>query len=346
VKLGIGVSEDLPIAVQQAVARHVEAAGFRSLWTNEASGRDALLLCQAWAAATTDLEVGIGVVPIWTRSPAQLAMASATLQEASGGRFLLGLGVSHAATMGPWHGVEVVRPRTAAAETLAILRQLEAGDRSDVEGEVRSSTRFRLRINPTPPSTRRYLGAMGPRMLELAGTDADGVLLNWCSAEEVARASARVRDAAVAAGRSRDEVEVATYVRVAVDDDPARARAALAREIGQYCALPAYAAHFERQGFGDAVTRVKQAHGAGADGAGLADALGDDTLDALGWAGTPTDEPGEMLASYRDAGLDHLVLRVVVTGDDAVESIHAVVRTFDLATGWSPGPGPSPRQRA
>ncbi|MCA1784070.1 MAG: LLM class flavin-dependent oxidoreductase, partial [Intrasporangiaceae bacterium] len=107
-KLGLGISEDVPIQVQQHLATQVESAGFSSLWTNEASGRDALLLCQAWAAATTDLQVGIGVVPIWTRTPAQLAMASATLQEASGGRFLLGLGVSHPATMGGWHGVDVV----------------------------------------------------------------------------------------------------------------------------------------------------------------------------------------------------------------------------------------------
>jgi probable F420-dependent oxidoreductase len=332
VKLGIGVSEDLPISVQQALAGHVESAGFRSLWTNEASGRDALLLCQAWAAATTDLEVGIGVVPIWTRSPAQLAMASATLQEASGGRFLLGLGVSHPATMGPWHGAEVVKPRTAAAETLEILRQLDAGEKVDVDGEVRSASRFRLRITPTPPPTRRYLGAMGPRMLELAGTDADGVLLNWCSAAEVGRAGQRVRDAAVAAGRAREEVEVAAYVRVAVDDDRDAARAALGREIGQYCALPAYAAHLGRQGFGDAVERVKAAHKDGADAAGLADALGDEVLRALGWFGTPRDDPSGALDSYREAGLDHLVLRVVVTGEDAVDSVHAVVSTFDRFT--------------
>jgi probable F420-dependent oxidoreductase len=332
VKLGIGVSEDLPIAVQQALAGHVESAGFTSLWTNEASGRDALLLCQAWAAATTDLEVGVGVVPIWTRSPAQLAMAAATLQEASGGRFLLGLGVSHPATMGPWHGVEVVKPRTAAAETLEILRQLGAGETVDVVGEVRSSSRFRLRITPTPPPIRRYLGAMGPRMLELAGTDADAALLNWCSAAEVGRAGERIRQAAVAAGRGPDEVEVATYVRVAVDDDRELALTALAREIGRYCALPAYAAHFQRQGFGDAVARVKDAHRAGAGAAGLAEALGHEALEALGWAGTPGDDPSDALASYREAGLDHLILRVVVTGDDPVDSVHAVVRTFDRFT--------------
>lgn len=331
--LSIGISEDLPVPVQQMLARHVEAAGFRSLWTNEARGRDALLLCQAWAAATTDLEVGVGVVPIWTRSPAQLAMAAATLQEASGGRFLLGLGVSHPATMGPWHGAEVVKPRTAAHEMLAILAALDAGEQSDVDGEVLRSQRLRLQVSPLPPPTRRYLAAMGPRMLDLAGRQADGVLLNWASPEEVGRAGERVRDAAEAAGRARTDVEVATYVRVAVAADVDAARAALARQIGAYGALPAYAAHLERQGFGDALARAKAAHAQGADGEGLAEALGEEALSALGWAGGSDDDPGPMLERYRAAGLDHLVARVVVVGDDAVDSIHAVVSRLDAFTG-------------
>lgn len=326
--VGIGISEDLPVAVQQQLAVDVEGAGFRSLWTNEASGRDALLLCQAWAAATTTLRVGVGVVPLWTRSPAQLAMACATLQETSGGRFTLGLGVSHPATMGPWHGADVRAPRTAAGEALEILRQLEAGQTSDVDGEVLRSQRFRLRISPRPPATQRLLAAMGPRMLELAGSDADGTLLNWSSAAEVERAGTAVRTAARAAGRDAGAIEVATYVRVAVSDDRDAARVALAGEIATYAALPAYAAHFERQGFGDAVARVKAAHKAGADAAGKAEALGDAVIDQLGWAGTPADDPGPALATYRDAGLDHLVARVVVVGDDAARSVHQVVRAL------------------
>ncbi len=332
-KLGLGVSEDLSITVQQRIAEHVEAAGFTSLWTNEAKGRDALLLCQAWAAATTDLEVGVAVAPLWTRSPAQLAMASATLQEASGGRFLLGLGVSHPASMGPWHGVSVRRPLTASRELLTILAQLEAGEESAVDGEVLSSTGLRLAITPPPPPARRYLAAMGPRMLALAGAEADGVLLNWAGPAEVARAGAAVREAAVAAGRDPASVEVATYVRVAIAEDRAAAEAALAQQISAYGALPAYAAHLERQGFGGALERAADARRGGADGAGLAEALGEEALAALGIAATPADPLGPALARYHEAGLDHLIARVVVVGDDPVASIDAVVRALDPHTG-------------
>ncbi|MBW3658892.1 MAG: LLM class flavin-dependent oxidoreductase [Actinobacteria bacterium] len=330
-RIGIGVSEDLTIAAQRELAREVEDAGFASLWTNEARGRDSLLVCQAWADATEALEVGVGVVPLWTRSAAQLAMAAATLQEASDGRFLLGLGVSHPGTMGPWHGADYRKPLTAARETLEVLRTLGEGEQADVEGEVVRSRHFRLGITPTPARTPVYLAAMGPRMLSLAGERADGVLLNWSSPDEVRRAGDRVRGAARDAGRDEVEVPVATYVRVAVDADRDAARRALAQEVGQYAALPAYASHFERQGFGDAVGAVKAAYKEGGKDA-VPDALDDDVLASLGWYGTPDDDPADALAAYDDAGLDHLVARVVVVGDDPRRTVRAVLTALHGAT--------------
>lgn len=328
-RIGIGVSENLPVPVQQTLAQEAEAAGYASMWTNEASGRDALLLCQAWAAATSTLEVGVGVLPIWTRTPAQFSMAIATLQEVSHGRFLAGLGVSHPGTMGPWHGRDVRKPLTAARETMQIIRQLAAGETSDLDGEIMRSRNFRLRITPRPPAPRLYLAAMGPRMLSLAGTRADGVLLNWSTPTEVGRAATTVRASAAAASRETDDVEVATYMRVAVDPDRDAARAALAREVGNYAALPAYADHFRRQGLGDAVEAVKAAYKEGGPEA-VPEALDDSVLGRLGWWGTPDDDPAEAFNPYREAQLDHLVARVVVVGDDPAASVRhtmAALRT-------------------
>ncbi|MDX1620531.1 MAG: LLM class flavin-dependent oxidoreductase [Nitriliruptorales bacterium] len=314
--VGVGISEDLPYDRQRDLAREVEAAGMRSLWTNEARGRDALITCHVWGRATDQLEVGVGVIPIWTRSPAQLAMGAASLQEDLAGRFLLGLGVSHPATMGPWHGAEYRRPLTAADETLRILRQLGEGDAADVDGEVFSSRRFELEITPQPPTPVLYLAAMGPKMLRLAGRRADGVLLNWSTPSGV--------EESVAAVREGGESEVAAYVRVAVHDDREVARRALARELGRYCALPAYAEHLARQGHGDTVERVKSAYKGGGSDA-IADTLSDDTLLDLGWFGTPSDDPGPTLHRYAQAGLDHLVARVVVPGDDVEGAVRGTL---------------------
>lgn len=318
-RVGIGVSEDLRLADQAELARAVEAAGLASLWTNEARGRDALLVCQAWAAATERLHVGIGVVPIWTRTPVQLAMAAATLQEASGGRFLLGLGVSHPGTMDPWHGAGYRQPLTAVGDVLTILEQVMTGDATDHDGEVFSSRRFTLQLSDLPTRPRTYLAAMGPRMLALGGQRADGVVLNWSCPDEVVRAADHVRSAAQ--GRA---VEVAAYVRIAVHGDRETARRALARELGRYCALPAYAQHLTRQGFGATVEAVRSAYRDGGSEA-VPDAIDDEVLFELGWFGTPQDDPGEMLSTFEAAGLDHLVARVVVAGDDPVSSVKSVL---------------------
>lgn len=324
--IGIGISEDLPLATQVELARDVEEAGFGSLWTNEAQGRDALLVCQSWGTATSTLRPAVGVLPIWTRSPAQIGMAVATLQDATDGRFTLGLGVSHPATMDTWHGAEYRRPLTAAREMIEILRTILAGGRTDHDGRVFSSRGFQLQMDPPPEPARIHLAAMGPRMLELAGKLADGVLLNWSTPDEIGRAAAAVRGAATRAerGRIQTQVDIAAYVRVAVDEDQQAARRALASEISRYCALPAYAEHFARQGFGEAVATVKSAYReGGADAA--RDAVPEAMLRRLGWYGTPDDAPTSTFARYAAAGLKNLIARVVVVDDDTVGSIRTAV---------------------
>ncbi len=307
----------------------MEDAGFASLWTNEARGRDALLVCQAWAGPTENLLIGTGVVPLWTRSPAQLAMGAATLQEASAGRVLLGLGVSHPATMRPWHDAEWRQPLSAARETLEVLRALFAGEETDYRGEVIHCRRFKLEFTPRPPTPRLYLAAMGPRMLALAGRHADGVLLNWTAPEAVRQAVASVRAAAAEStgGRMPADVEVAGYVRVAINEDQDAARSALARQVASYCALPAYVAHLERQGYAEGVAAVKSAYQDGGSEA-AARAVPEEMLLELGWYGTPDDSPAASLGRFSAAGLDQLVARVVVVGEDPVASLRAVIASL------------------
>ena len=324
--IGIGISEDLSMATHVGLAQEVEDAGFTSLWTNEARGRDALLVCQAWGTATTRLRPAVGVLPIWSRSPAQIAMATATLQDATDGRFILGLGVSHPATMDPWHGATYRQPLTAAREMTELIRTIGSGERTDHEGDVFSSRGFELQLDPLPSPGTVYLAAMGARMLELAGTVADGVLLNWSTPEEIGRAAAAVRGAAARAerGRAQTDVDVAAYVRIAVDEDRIAARDALAAEVSRYCALPAYAEHFGRQGFTEAVATIKDAYRTDGPEAAVA-AVPEGMLRRLGWYGTPDDLPTAAFARYAAAGLKHLVARVVVVGDDAVASVRTVL---------------------
>jgi probable F420-dependent oxidoreductase len=339
-RIGLGVSENLSMRDHRHLAERAETAGFASLWTNEARGRDALLVCHAWATATSTIELGTGVVPIWTRSAAQIAMAAATLQEASDGRLLLGLGVSHPATMGAWHGASYRHPLRAARETLDLLDTILSGGMTEADGEVFSSRKFALDIDPMPPRARLYLAAMGPKMLELAGERADGVLLNWSCPEEISRTVGRIRASAARAevGRRPGEVDIAAYVRIAVDEDRDAARSALGREISTYCALPAYAEHFSRQGFQSGVETVKDAHKQGGAEAAAA-AVPERMLRSFGWFGVPHEYPAAIIGRYRASGLQHLVARVVTVGDDPWRSIDAVITAMTHPAGPFNGPG-------
>ncbi|MGH3440941.1 MAG: LLM class flavin-dependent oxidoreductase, partial [Nitriliruptorales bacterium] len=133
--------------------------------------------------------------------------------------------------------------------------------------------------------------------------------------------------AAAPDGRSPANLDVASYVRVAVDGDAGAARDALAREVSSYCALPAYAEHFARQGFGDGVAAIRSAYREGGTEAAI-DAVPEDMLLSLGWYGRPDEAPTDIVARYAAAGLDHLVVRVVVSGDDVTGAVERVLEAL------------------
>jgi 5,10-methylenetetrahydromethanopterin reductase len=325
-RLGVSFTGDVPIPEQRRLAYEVEAAGLGSLWANDGYGRDPFLLCQAWADATEQLTVGVGVAQIPTRTPAQLAKAAVTVQEGSGARFVLGLGVSQPRSLAAWHGVEAAPPLATARDALAIVRAVVTGEATDHDGDVFSSHAFRLEISPLPAAIPIYLGAMKPKMLALAGQAADGVLLSWESPAAVARATERVEAAAVAAGRPKPETAV--YVRVAIEPDRPTARRALADEVASF--WPYYADHFAAQAPDPAA--VAAASAAARDGAAaLASSLSDDLLMTVGWYGTPDDDLGPLIASYREAGAEHLIARPLATGDPRV-SLERVTAAFGAAT--------------
>ena len=325
-RLGVTFSDDVPVAAQQRIAAEAESAGLYSMWANDGYGRDPFLLCQAWAAATERLQVGIGIVQIPTRTPAQVGKAAATLQEASGGRLVLGLGVSQPSALERWHGIERPRPLAAARDALAIIGTVANGETTCHAGEVYSSHDFRLAISPSPPPVPLYLGAMGRKMLALAGGAADGVLLSWEAPAAAADAGAAVRAAAGAAGRPRPEI--AAYVRVAIAPDRGSARAALAREIAGYWKY--FGRHFIEQDLGPSAAEADAVSRDGGGEEGIAAVLGDDLLLGLGWYGTPDDDVAPFLARYERAGVDQLIARSLPLGDPAA-SMRRVVDALAAA---------------
>src|SRR2546426_23696 len=198
-----------------------------------------------------------GIVPIQTRTPIVLTMAATTLGHVAPGRMALGIGVSSPIIVGQWHGLPFRKPLQHMRETVQILRLALSGERVNFEGEFHRIKNFRLSLPPTP--VRIYLGALGPKMLELAGEVADGVLLNWLAPETVGASIRHIETGARRAGRGLGDFEIAAFVRTCVTDEEAPARQWLARDITGYAIVDAYAGFFRSSGFTTAADAINAA---------------------------------------------------------------------------------------
>src|SRR3989337_749724 len=149
-----------------ALAEHV---GFGAFWKGESNSTDPLILLSAVASRTKTIKLGTAIYHIYGRSPVTLGVQSATLQDLSGGRLLLGLGVANKAIAG-WHGGVFDRPLKRAREYIDIVRKVAAGERVEYEGEIyQTGKRFQLSWKPSHPNLPIYLAGLGPQMTKLVG---------------------------------------------------------------------------------------------------------------------------------------------------------------------------------
>ncbi len=235
------MGEDLLELVQEA-----DRLGYASVWVAEAYGSDSPTVL-AWLAAQTEhIGLGAGVMQIPARTPAMTAMTAATLDTLSGGRFLLGLGVSGPQVSEGWHGVRFARPLGRTREYVEIVRAALRREPVQYDGDHFTlplpdgpGKALRLTIHPPRPDLPIYLAAVGPKNLALAGEIADGWLAIFFSPENSAEHLAAVRDARAAAGKGSPEDPMAGFdtvatVPVVVSDDLEAARAAVAPYTALY----------------------------------------------------------------------------------------------------------------
>ena len=242
-RFSVRVNNDLSVAELTALAVAAEDAGFDQVWvSNDLFLRSAPVLAATVAARTSRIGIGIGVMNPYSVHPAELAMAAATLQEASGGRFLLGLGAGAEQFLG-WAGLPRTAPlattRTAVVTLRALLGHPDA-DRALLPDWARVPAGAALKF-PVDKPVPVYVGAMGPRMLAMAGMHADGALPLLYPPETYPAARAAVASGAVSAGTvsagtgaAGRDVDVPACFWVSLSDDPAAARDALAEKLAYY----------------------------------------------------------------------------------------------------------------
>jgi F420-dependent oxidoreductase-like protein len=293
--ISVGRSLDTAIERVGLAERH----GYESVFVTHIAGRDSLTLLMAYAANSERIRLGTGVMPIYSRTPVAAAMSAATVDEFSGGRLVLGLGVSHRPVVEGWYGDRIDKPVREMREYVGIVRAiLRGGDPPDGE-RFRSSFRFQG-VQPRG-DLPIYVAALSPAMLRLAGELADGVVLWICNPEYISRVVIpEVQKGAERAGRDLDGFDVVAAIPSAVTAEPDEARAKLRRELVPYFSLPFYRAMLERSGYEEDLKAFDERAQAG-DGAEPAEAISDRFLAALAAIG----DPGEARATiqrYHEAG--------------------------------------------
>jgi 5,10-methylenetetrahydromethanopterin reductase len=300
-KIGIGIgdiagaSADLDGLVAQA--RRAEAEGLASGWLANIFGMDAVLAAAICARETVRIELGTAVVPTYPRHPVAMAQLALSAQAAARGRFTLGIGLSHQVVIESMLGLSFARPYSHMKEYLAVLAPLVRTGNA-----VHQGSEFRVGASLSVPGAapcQILVAALAPKMLALAGAEADGTI-TWMTGPRTIREHTvpRIRDGAARAGRPAPRVVVS--LPIAVTGNVAAARASAAEQFAIYGGLPSYRAMLDREG---------------AAGPGDVAIAGD------------ADAVAEQLLRLEEAGAtDFLAVPFAVAGDaDAVERTRALL---------------------
>jgi len=326
-RLAIAVSGGPKPAEIVSLLKLAEDLGYESGWVAEGHGGDQFAVLAAVAAQTTTLKLGTAISSVFVRTAPTIAMAAATLDDLSDGRFILGLGSSHKVQVEPEHGVVYGKPITRTRETVAFVRQLMAEGAAAIDGETIKIENFDLWFVREGRQVPIYLAGLFPKMVEATGEIADGIILTRSTLETAAQIRAQLDAGAAQAGRPAGSAEITSLLPTSVSDDRAaafdRMRPGLAFYVGFF---PRYRRLIAEHGFQDETRRIDEAWQRD-DRAAAAGLVTDAMIDATGIAGTPA-ECREKIAAYRDSGIALPILSPFARGPGARETFEYVIRSL------------------
>jgi F420-dependent oxidoreductase-like protein len=248
-RIGIGIGEitGVPATVDNLIAQaqRAERDGFASGWFANIFGFDAIMAAALCGRSTSRIELGTAVVPTYPRHPTAMAQQALSAQVACGGRFALGIGLSHQLVIESMFGLSFAKPYSHMREYMAVLAPLiRAGSVSFSGSEFRVNANLAV-AGATPCPI--LLAALAPKMLALAGREGEGTI-TWMTGPKTLREHTvpRINEAAAQAGRPAPRVVVG--LPIALTTDIAAAREAAARIFQIYGGLPSYRAMLDREG--------------------------------------------------------------------------------------------------
>jgi probable F420-dependent oxidoreductase len=301
-RIGVAISGGLTAPEIVDCVRLAEELGYESAWVAEGHGGDQFAILAACATVTKRIRLGTAISSVFVRSVPTIAMAAATVDALSGGRFVLGLGSSHRVQVEGEHGLPYAKPIPRVRESVEAIRALLRDGEVTYRGETIRIDRFDLWFTPLRPRLPIYLSALFPPMLEACGELADGLILTWSTVEAPARAGAHVATGARRAGRRPEDVEITSLLPCVIADRRAEALERMRPAVAMYAGFfPRYNRLLAEAGFPDAARAIQAAWQAG-DRAGAARAVPDAMAAAVGLVGTPA-ECRARIEEYRAAGL-------------------------------------------
>lgn len=313
-KLGV-LLEGLPANLTVTYAQQAEAAGFSRLWLPEIVFTDAMVPATAAALATEKIELGFGVVGIWSRSPVTMALETATLHDVSNERLVIGLGTQARGYVNYWHDRNYERPVRAMREFITILRGILSRQPTSFDGEIFRINEFQLMAMPPERPAPIHMAAIGPQMIQLAGEIADGVLGYAYSVEylrDVVMPNLAI--GAARSGRSLDDFEIGVGLPAIVGTDEAldQIKGQVVMFATALDSSPAYATSFEKAGFGEGAQEIRDRVGGG-DIEGALAAVTPDMADAMTLVGSGDHVKGRV-EDYFKAGATSVVLNPAAPG--------------------------------
>ncbi len=299
--VGVGTFISAGRSLETALQRveRAESLGYESVYTTHIAARDSLTVLAAYASRTEKIKLGTGVLPIYSRTPVATAQAAATIDELSGGRMVLGLGVAHQVTVENWFGSTIGKPVAEMREYVNAIRAMFRGE--DPPPGEKFPTRFRFMGYEPRPDLPVYVAALSPAMLRLAGQIGDGVMLWLCNPDYIRDVVVpEVTKGRERAGKTLDGFDIVAAVPAAVTEDPDTARASLRSDLIPYFSLPFYRAMIERSGYGDEIGAFDEAMKRG-DTEAAAAAISNRFLEQLAAVGNAT-EAEAAVHRYLEAG--------------------------------------------
>lgn len=285
--------------------------GYTDVWSAEVDGVDGftpLILAAVWEPR---LHLGVAVTPVFTRGAGLMAMSIAALAEVAGDRFTMGLGASSEPVVQRWNGVRYEKPYARTRDVLRFVKRALDGEKIDEVFETFEVHGFKL-ARPVAARPPILLGALRPGMLRLAGAEADGAILNWLAANDVAQCRTEVGEGKTIAAR----------LFVVPTEDVDTARFIGRRMISSYLTVAAYAEFHRWLGRGEALQPMWDAWAAG-DRQLANELIPDRVVDELIIHGS-YGACREHVARYVEAGVQIPSIAIVPFGVDLKEAVEGL----------------------